>query len=80
MVCELYFKLYKSMERSKKKIETINNFMTWGHAPLTFLYIPFHFLCIYIHILLSRVHIHIHILLHIFIYACVKFSPFSIVL
>lgn len=49
MVCELYFKLYKSMERSKKKIETINNFMTWGHAPLTFLNIPFQSLSMYIY-------------------------------
>ena len=50
MVCELYFRFYKSMERSKKKIETINNFMTWGQAQLTFLNIPFQSLSMYIYI------------------------------
>lgn len=60
MVCELYFNFIKSMKRSTKKIKTINNFMTWGQAPLTFLNILFQSLSMSIYILLSQVHINIH--------------------
>ena len=59
------------MERSKKKISTTSNFMTWEQAPLTSFNIPFKSLSMFMHTSLSQFHIYIHILiLFTYFYIC----------